>query len=195
MKPRVLVLPLAALLIAGLVALRLAREEQRPTSPAAPPLPRRLAPKDFELYDMQNRLVKLERYLGRSRLVIVFFAPQPGADADSRLVRLRNHDTAVKRAGAEVVAITTARPAENEHAEARAGRKFPFPILTDINRNSPLPAAHQQWGLYDEASGKTREALFLVDRAGMVPVRNGFPAPVADPDAAIDALCRGEWPE
>lgn len=195
MKPRVLTLPLAALLIAGLVALRLAREEQRPTSPAAPPLPRRLAPKDFELYDMQNRLAKLERYLGRSRLVIVFFAPEPGADADPRLVRLRDHYADVTSAGAEVVAITTARPAENKRAQDRAGRKFPFPVLTDINRNSPRPAAHQQWGLYDEASGATREALFLVDRAGMVAVRNGFPAPVADPETAIDALCRGEWPE
>lgn len=194
MKPRVLILPLAALLIAALVALRLARDERRPQV-SAPLVPRRLAPRDFELYDMQNRLAKLERYLGRSRLVIVFFTPEPGADADSRLVRLRDHDAAVKSAGVEVVAITTARPAQNKQAEERAGRNFPFPILTDINRSSPLPAAHQQWGLYDDATGTTREGLFLVDRAGMVAVRNGLPAPVADPETAIDALCRGEWPE
>jgi alkyl hydroperoxide reductase subunit AhpC len=95
----------------------------------------------------------------------------------------------------EVVAITTARPAENQQAEARAGRKFPFPVLTDINRNSPLPAAHQQWGLYDEATGATREGLFLVDRAGMVAFQNGIPEPVIDPDTAVDVLCRGEWPD
>jgi hypothetical protein len=53
---------------------------------------------------------------------------------------------------------------------------------------------HIQFGLFDPASDATRTAMFLVDRAGRMRWDGQFPTAVHDPDGAVDALCRGEWP-
>lgn len=194
MRKRLLILPLSALVILGLVVYRLQREAGRPPTPLVqPPVERRLAPR-FQLYDQRNQTVKFERYLGRTRLVIVFFDGRAGADADPHLVSLRNAYERVLSAGVEVIAISRARPVENRQVEERAGVKFPFPVLTDIGEQSPAPLVHQQWGLYDAERDTTRIGVFLVDRAGMVPWRGGHPLPVADPRRAVETLCRGEWP-
>jgi peroxiredoxin len=192
MRNRVLVLPLAALIIAALVVYRLQRE--RRALPAAPIAARQLAPR-FELYDQQNQLVKFERYLGRTKLVVVFFDGPRGADADPWLTLLRDHHDAVSGAGVQVIAISTATPFAIHQAEERAERPFPFPVLTDIDPRLPVPApVHRLWGLYDEGTQTTRTGVFLVDRAGMVTTGAGGPVPVPDADAAIAALCDGESP-
>jgi peroxiredoxin len=192
MRNRVLVLPLAALIIAALVVYRLQRE--RRALPAAPIAARQLAPR-FELYDQQNQLVKFERYLGRTKLVVVFFDGPRGADADPWLTLLRDHHDAVSGAGVQVIAISTATPFAIHQAEERAARPFPFPVLIDIDPRQPVPApVHRLWGMYDEGTQTTRTGVFLVDRAGMVTTGAGGPVPVSDAGAAIAALCRGEWP-
>jgi hypothetical protein len=43
-------------------------------------------------------------------------------------------------------------------------------------------------------SQTTRTAVFLVDRAGQIAWDGERPRPVSDPAAAVEALCRGEWP-
>lgn len=194
MRNRVLVLPLAALVIIALVVYRVQRE--RRAFPIALPAGRQLAPR-FELYDQQNRLVKFERYLGRTKLAVVFFDGPAGADVDPWLRQLRDHHDAVSRAGAgvQVIAVSTATPFAIHQAEERAGGPFPFPVLTDIDPRQPIPApVHRLWGLYDDETNTTRTGVFLVDRAGMVTTGAGGPVPVPDADAAIAALCRGEWP-
>ncbi len=195
MRKRLLILPLSALVILGLVIFRLQREAGRPPpSLAHPPAERRLAPR-FQLYDQQNQIVKFERYLGRTRLVVVFFDGRRGADADPYLPSLRDAYERVKAAGVEVIAISRAKPVENRQAEERAGAKFPFPVLTDIGDQSPAPLVHQMWGLYDAERDSTYTGVFLVDRAGMVPWTKGRPQPVEGAQRVVETLCRGESPE
>ena len=195
MRRRILILPLAAALIAGLVVYRM----QRPPSDTAgasraAPAERRLAPR-FALYDQEGQLVKFERYLGRTRMIVVFFDGEEGADADPHLKKLRDHVSDVQDSGVQVIGVSTATRYANEQAATRAGEPFPFPLLTDIDPQQPIPApVHQQFGLYDIESGTTQTGVFLIDRAGMVAWENGHPQPVAEPDRLIALLCRGQWP-
>ena len=195
MSRRVLVLPIAAAVIAGLTAYRLQRDPaQSGSTSQAAPAQRQLAPR-FELFDQQGQLVKFERYLGRTRLLVVFFDGERGADADPYLTTLRDNIRKVERAGVQVVGISTATRYANRQADDRGGEPFPFPLLTDIDPRQPIPApVHQQFGLYDIESAATRTGVFLIDRAGMVAWEGDAPQPVAEPDPLIRLITRGQWP-
>lgn len=194
MRRRLLILPIAAAVISGLVLYRLQRPESDSGAVRTAPAERRLAPR-FALYDQEGQLVKFERYLGRTRLIVVFFDGEAGADADPHLARLRDQFSDVQDAGVQVIGISTATRYANSQSAERAGGPFPFPLLTDIDPQQPIPApVHQQFGLYDMESGGTRTGVFLIDRAGMVAWEENHPQPVADPERLIALLCRGQWP-
>jgi len=196
-RRRTLVLPLAAACILALTVYRLNRGE-RP--PAAVPqsdadVPRPAPPPAIPLSDQHKHPAKLERYYGRAPIVIVFYDKDRGADHDPYLSRLRDCFDNVKEAGIEVVGISRATPFENQQVEERSGKQFPFPLLSDVHPQGLSPApVHIQFGLFDPATGATRTAMFLIDRAGRMPWDGQFPQPVRDPAAAVEALCRGEWP-
>lgn len=188
MRPRILVLPVAAIVISSLVVWRLNRQERpRPTGHA---VTLQLAPR-FELYDQSSRLVKFERYLGRTRMVVLFYDGDAGADRNALLGRLRDHHDAVEQAGVQVVGISTATPYANRAAAERAGGEFPFPLLSDVDLSLPV---HRMWGMVDRQTGQPRVGLFLVDRGGRVAVQSGRPQPVRDPAAVVETLIQGRWP-
>jgi peroxiredoxin len=195
---RIVILPLAAVVIAGLVVYRLNRGE-RPS----PPVPKSASvrethtapPLAIPLADQHKHLVKLERYYGRAPIVIVFFDKDAGADKDPYLTQLRDCFDQLDADGVEVVGISRASSFENQQAEERAGKPFPFPILSDIHPEGHSPAPISiQFGLFDVPTQSTRTAVFLIDRAGQISWDGAAPRPVSDPAAAIDALCRGQWP-
>lgn len=196
-RRRILVLPLAALVIIALTVYRLNRGE-RPIAAvprSAADLPRTAPALALPLSDQHKHPVKLERYYGRAPIVIVFFDKDAGADHDPYLMRLHDCYSKLEAAGIEVVGISRATPFENQQVEERAGLKFPFPLLSDIHPQGLSPApVHIQFGLFNPATGGTRTAMFLIDRAGQIPWEGQYPRPVRDPDAAVDDLCRGEWP-
>ena len=193
MKPRVLVLPIAAVVILALVVYRIQREERRPE--AGPPIERQLAP-NIVLSNQSNQLVKLDAYLGRTRVVLVFFDGAQGADRDPLLVQLVEQHDALEAAGVQVIAVSTATRFVNRQAAVRMGSRFPFPLLTDIDLTGPLPApAHQAWGLFDPVSNQTATGLFLIDRDGTVRFESGRPRPVSDAEAAVEVLIEGGWPD
>ncbi|MCC7168758.1 MAG: redoxin domain-containing protein, partial [Rhodospirillales bacterium] len=145
---RILVLPFAAAVIAGLVWVgehtQLLQQQRASNTERA--RPRRLAPR-IELYDQNSQLVKFERYLGRTRMIVVFFDGEQGADRDPWLTQLRDHIEQVKVAQVQVVGIGLATPYANREAEKRS-QDFPFPVLSDIGKNIPAPA-HTLWGRFD----------------------------------------------
>jgi peroxiredoxin len=194
---RTFVLPLAAIVIAALTIYRLNRGE-RPPAPvpkSAADLPRTAPSLAIPLSDQHKHPVKLERYYGRAPVVIVFFDKDSGADHDPYLTRLRDCFDKIDDAGIEVVGISRATPYENQQAEERAGTKFPFPLLSDVHPQGLSPApVHIQFGLFDTATDATRTAMYLIDRAGRMPWDGPLPRAVDDPAAAVEALCRGEWP-
>lgn len=190
---RILILPFAAAVIAGLVWLgeRNQRMQQR-TTQTERARPRRLAPR-IELYDQKSQLVKFERYLGRTQMVVVFFDGETGADHDPWLTQLRDQHEMVKAAGVQVIGIGVATPYANRQAGERS-KPFPFPILSDIGKDNPAPA-HTQWGRFDPTDGSFHTGVFLVDRSGMVETKGRSFKPVSDPQAVVKALCAGKWPE
>jgi peroxiredoxin len=193
---RILVLPLAALVISGLVWLgyRIQQLEQRTAQVQRPRARRQPAPR-FELWDQSSppQIVKFERYLGRTQLVVVFFDGEAGADRDPWLTQLRDHHDKVQAAGVQVIGISTATPYANREAEKRS-TEFPFPLLSDIGKDTPAPA-HTLWGRFDPSDGTYHTGVFLVDRSGMVETDGRSYQPVADPEAVVRALCTGQWPE
>jgi peroxiredoxin len=193
MKPRALILPIAAVIIAALLVYRLQREERRPVA-SGPVGERRLAP-NIVLSSQSRQLVKLEGYLGRTRIVLLFFDADRGADGDPILVQLGEHHPELEEAGIQVIAVSTATRYENAQSEQRLGWEFPFPLLTDIDPDQPIPApAHQAWGLFDAEHNQTRTGLFLIERDGTVRWDDGRPHPVSDPQSVIDQLIAGSWP-
>lgn len=157
---------------------------------------RALAPR-FTLADHNRNIVKLERLLGRHRVVLVFFDAEAGVDRDPRTKPLIENFETIDAAGIEVIAVSAATPYANEQAEQRLGHKLPFPVLTDIDVSYPLPSpAHRQYGRLEAATNATLPGLFLIERDGTVPYsQQGFPLPVKDEQAALDALASGQWPD
>jgi len=180
--------------ISCLVWLGYRNQQQLERSPQSggPRVAKRLAPR-VELYDQKSQLVKFERYLGRTKMVVVFFDGETGADADPWLTQLRNHHDQVKAAGVQVIGIGLATPYANREAEKRS-QDFPFPLLSDIGKDTPAPA-HTQWGRFDPSDGTFQTGVFLVDRSGMVETQAGKFKPVSDPQTVVTALCAGRWPE
>ncbi len=186
--PRVLVLPLAAIVITGLCVWRMTRPPRPvPTSESSP---RAYPPKEWELIDQHRHLVKFQRYLGRQPLVVRFLGTAQRPEEDAVLVWLRDHYAAVQRAGWEVVAIGTARPAEIEQSARESGREWPFPVLTDLFERDPTPTpVHRLWQRIDPETGEPLAGLYLVDRLGYVPYdMQGRPQPVAEPLSALERL-------
>ena len=167
-----LVIPLAALVISGLAAFKLTRRyEPLRDEDFIKPLP---APR-FHLADEHSRVVRIERYLGRQKLLIVFFDGSRGPDHNPLVAVLGDRFADLKATGAAVLAISAARPSQNryganlEHRQSAAPQadaelRFPFPLLSDILDYE----VHKRYGAYDEQTGTPVEGIFVVDRLGLI---------------------------
>jgi peroxiredoxin len=181
MKPRILVLPVSALIIVAMVVWRYDREPAADSHSLSSETPRLLAPR-FALYDQHSQLVKFERYLGRTEILVVFFDDAVPLNEHPLLTRLRRNHAALQASGLQVVAVSQATPHAIRQAEQRAGEAFPFPVLTDIDMQTPIPVpVHRLWGLADDNSPAVRSGVFHVDRRGMVEYAGAYPAPLDDP--------------
>src|SRR5262249_16421102 len=118
MRRRILVLPLAAVIIAGLVTYKLLQKHppRPPTlsaSPAVFPAPL------FQLHDEHSKMFRLARYLGRHKILVVFFDPSAGADQNPQLQLLKQDFAALKSTGAYILAISAATPFANRESIKR----------------------------------------------------------------------------
>ena len=184
----------SALVITGLVLWREAQEGKRPSVAPREIVPRTPAPQ-FQLYDQDNRWVKFERYLGRTKVALVFFDSLTGADGDPLLPALFRRFEEVRRAGWQVVAVSDAVPLNNRQAAERLGKlagqpdqsvaqKFPFPVLSDID---PGHSTHRLWGRVDPDTGQLIPGIFLIDRTGLVDINPLGPVSVS-PEVAKRAI-------
>jgi peroxiredoxin len=156
-------------------------------SALAPIVTRGTAP-SFELYDQNSRLCKLEAYLHRHDIVLVFFDPDVGPDGDRNLQQLQASSRELKRNGVIVIGVSTALPQENRR---RAGEDFPFSLLTELQSDAAA-SAMRQWGcLIDataESESRVKPALFHIDRLGTVAWRDNGPIPEDDVAALVERL-------
>ncbi|MGE5193989.1 MAG: redoxin domain-containing protein [Deltaproteobacteria bacterium] len=174
MRRILLVIPVSTAVIAGLVAFKLTRHYELPAGEDFT-IVVRPAPL-LKLYDQKSEIVRLERYVGRSKLLIVFYDGSRGPESSPLLTTLRERYADLHATGAVVLAISAARPSENRYGKNLEHRKaagqsasaaeeirYPFPVLSDI-----LYDWHRQYGAFDEKTGQPREAAFIVDRAGYI---------------------------
>ena len=171
-----LVLPISAVVIGGLIAFKLTRttepiDEETTTNVRPAPL--------FQLYDEHSQIVRLARYVGRHKLLIVFFDGRQGPDHSPLLTTLRERFSDLYATRAIVLAISAARPSENRFglnverrktAAAQAAPpidselRYPFPLLSDILDYE----VHRRYGAFDALTQQPIEAIFVVDRAGVI---------------------------
>lgn len=197
MRRRVLILPIVALILTGVSWWRIEwQKTHRQRRPVAAPQELRPAdPFKFLLYDQSTRLTKLEAYLGRTTLLLLF----TGAETDLQTVALLNDladsQPALASAGIQPMVITAAAPSVIRDAQKRRGKAYPFPVLADIDPQQPRPfPVHHLWGRIDSSGGEPIPGLFLIDRAGRIATNVGLPRPYSDPRAAIRLLAAGENP-
>ena len=160
---------------------------------AAKVVTRSAADLDFEGLDSDNRMVRLAAFLGRHRVIVLFFDGELGADKDAELLRLRERFVELKAHDVKVIAVSTALPQQNRAAmlPERAG-EFPFPLVSDFNPVSPEEAQkiHRRWGRWDDSTGKAKPGVFVIDRKLQIEFMGGAPKPVASVDRAVESLVR-----
>jgi len=178
-----LILPLSAVVIGGLIAYKLTRPPAAAVSMGEELLVAGRAPL-FELYDEHSQIVRLARYLGRHKLLVVFFDGSRGPDKSELLQQLKESYPQIHDTKAVLLAISTLRPAEHRQGAER-GAHFPFPMLSDIDER-----VHQQWGAYDPQTEKTRDAVFVIDRGGVIRHVHRGPDALATPADWIAELNR-----
>ena len=185
MRLRLLVLPIAAIGIFAAVEYRLAQEldpESDDSRRGAVAIPQQLAlAPTFEARDAQLNFFRLDRFLGRHAVFVVFFDQEAGAAGSEILQHLKSHDADLRRTGTRVVGVSCALPQQNRKWECPDS----FDLVTDLEQQWEI---HRQWGLFDEATRETRSAVFYIDRAGRVAMRAGVPVPLEEPDRKIDEL-------
>ncbi len=174
-------LPLAALIIGGMVWHKLNQNHQRLAGPPTVTTARMQAP-SIEALDKDNSITRLKSFQGRHNLFVVFFDGEAGAEADRTLQHLKSHAAELKAANYHVIAVSSALPQQNRKSD------FPsfFHLLTDP---APIWKIHRAWGAgsFDEAVDQPGQAVFHIDRAGNV-AGSSEPVPLDNPDQQIDRL-------
>ncbi|WP_010586662.1 redoxin domain-containing protein [Schlesneria paludicola] len=193
MKDRRLLLVVAAGILIGLVCVvrvlinkPLDYEQQVAAATVMRPAP------PFEALDAENHLVRLASWLGRHRIIVLFFNGERGADQDSDLLRLRDRYAELQSQDVKVVGVTTALPQENRAAMERAGGAFPFPLVSDFDPQSPegMLRIHRHWGRMDPSNEKPLSGAFLIDRKGQVAHLGSIPKPYDNVDQIFDLLAK-----
>jgi len=160
---------------------------------AAKVVTRSVAALDFEGLDSDNRLVRLKPFLGRHRVIVLFFDGEVGADKDVELLRLRERFDELKSNDVKVIAVSTALPQQNRAAMAaeRAG-PFPFPLVSDFDPASTDGALriHRRWGRLDSSTGNPLPGVFAIDRKGQVTFAGDSPKPMDNVDRAVESALR-----
>jgi peroxiredoxin len=184
MKPRrlrVLVLPLAAIVIFAAVEYRLRQPvEPKPQTSASYGAPLE-APPPLEGTDSNNNYFRLDRYLGRQEVIVVFFDRAKGANGDPVLAELKKQTQTLKSRGIFVVAVSSALPQENRKAGFET--PIPFVFVTDTGPDQ-IWKYHRPWGCLDEDAGTAIPTAFFIDRAGRTQMRDGKPVPITPKDVS-----------
>lgn len=162
-KPRILVLPLAALIIIGLVYFKSSQPQIELSDAARDALQRRRPATIFKLHDQRSQPFRLERYLGRHKLLIVFFDPSPGAAKNEQLQILKRGYEQLSAQGRKVIAISSATPYANRES-FKLGGDFPFHVLSDADYS-----VETEWGCMTTGDPpQVIPSAFVIDRAGVI---------------------------
>ena len=194
MRKRLILLPVAAVVIAALCTYKLTRTYDA-SADTAGAVSKRRAP-GFTLFDHHKppQPVRLEAYLGRHEILLVFFDGQAGFDRDSVLKRLLSQRDELSSSGLIMLGVSTALPQENRAVIGRlveagvlaADEPLPFRLLSDVDYS-----VHQTWHRWDREAQRTRPGVFFIDRAGNVEWTATGPRPMTGIDRFLDERLGG----
>ena len=144
----------------------------------------------FEALDSEGHLVRLSAWLGRHRIILVFFDGERGADQDADLLKLRDRFAELTATDVKLVGVTLSIPQLNRAALDRAGGTFPFPLVSDIDFQSPegTMRIHRHWGRLDAIGEQPLKGVFLIDRKGQVAYVGPIPKPYDNVDQVLEIL-------
>lgn len=165
---------LAAIVIASVCVWRLTVNPTQSYSDQLAEARIELPAPDFEALDAFNQMFRLQRYLSRHRILVVFYSGQASAAHDATLLAIRDAYPQLEQAGIKVVGISTALPQQNRAAMETVD-DYPFPLVSDVDQS-----IHQKWGRIDEATKQPLPGVFLIDRKGTVLSLGGLPQPAPD---------------
>jgi peroxiredoxin len=162
MRNLYLVIPVSAVVITALVVYKVnapprSTRKVNATDQVSQPAPL------FQLFDDQSQTVRLARYIGRHKLVVVFFDGRDGPDHSPLLLETKRAFAQLHESKVIVLAVSEATPYANREGMGRLEVRFPFPLLSD-----PDFRVHEQWQAFDSETGRTRPAIFVVDRSGRI---------------------------
>ncbi|MES2793238.1 MAG: redoxin domain-containing protein [Planctomycetota bacterium] len=162
-KPRILILPFAAIVIIGLVLFKTNQPQIELSATARDALQRRRPAPTFKLHDQRSQPFRLERYLGRHKLLIVFFDPREGATKNPQLQILKAGYEQLSAHSQKVMAISSATPYANRES-FKLGGELPFHVLSDADYS-----VQTEWGCMTAGDPpQVIPSAFVVDRAGVI---------------------------
>jgi peroxiredoxin len=168
---------LAGCVIATLCAWRVSANRQDGYNAAVgTPQVWRPAPR-FESLDAHNQMFRLERYLGRHR-VLVIFVPGRRDAVESAIRQLRQHLERLERQDVKIAVLSQALPQQNREWLEGLETRF-IPVLTDLQGEIAA-----RWGV----QGLAEAAVFVVDRKGDVVWSDGVPQPAGELAVVLDQL-------
>ncbi|MCG8469194.1 MAG: redoxin domain-containing protein [Gemmatimonadetes bacterium] len=119
----------------------------------------------FELAGTPGELVELEDYLGRTKIVLLFYPLAFSGVCTTELCTVRDRWAEFEDLDAAVFGISVDSPFAT--TAFRAAESIPFPLLSDFNRE-----VSRRWDvLYDEffgMQGVSKRAVFVIGTDGIV---------------------------
>ncbi len=144
----------------------------------------------FELlnHHKPQEVVRLATYLGRHRILLVFFDSQTGVMNDHIVTQLLEMLPELKSTDTKVIVISNALPQENRKMISKYQKtspqfRFPFPLLTDVDGK-----VLQAYGRYDEQTKKLLPGLIVIDRKGQIPWTQSGPKTASTAPEALRKL-------
>ena len=138
---------------------------------------------DFALYSTPDQTLQLSDLKGRK--IILAFYPADWSLVCSDQIALINETLGFfNKQHATVIGISV--DSKWSHLAFTQDRKLHFPLLADFE---PKGAVSKMYGVYDEQTGESQRALFIIDEQGII--RWNYLSPVGiNPgvDGILDAL-------
>ena len=164
-------LPVSAIVLAGLTAWKQSNTlARRVRTRPLEAIPKRLVPRrlQFELYDSENRTVRLARYLGRHRIELVFV--KQGGDAAKDPVVCTIQQIMANRPDAGILLGVSPGLPQSLRSGAGNSKHGEIVLLSDAGgRRGQLPGgAADAWGASGPEGSVKQTRWFAIDRAGQV---------------------------
>lgn len=138
----------------------------------------------FEALDVRNQMFRLERYLGRHRVLIVF-VPAERQEFELALRQMQRRESELAQRDVKVVVLSPALPQEHRDWLESAGASSAS-VLTDLQGEIAA-----RWGVPAGSS----PVAFFVDRKGEVPWSGDAPEPAGDLAEVLKQLASDKVPQ